>query len=215
MVVEWERSSWRAPAADLHALELPPDGRHLWVLEADGPAIVLGSSQPAADVDDERCAAAGVAVARRRSGGGAVFVGPGECTWIDVLVPRGDVLWDDDVARATWWLGEVWCEALAAVGHPGCTVHRGPMVRTRWSPVVCFAGLGPGEVVDAAGRKIVGISQRRTRTMARFQCAVPTRWQPDRLSGLLRARPPAGELGGVATVAAEGLVEAFTAAIAH
>ena len=210
----WRQATWRASASELHALDLPDGGRHLWVLDAIEPALVLGSTQPDTDADAERCAAEGVALVRRRSGGGAVLVGPGECTWVDVLVPHGDPLWHDDVGRATWWLGDAWCAALDAVGRSGCTAHRGPLVRTRWSPVVCFAGLGPGEVIDGAGAKVVGISQRRTRTMARFQCAVPARWEPDRISGLLRARPPADELGAVTTVDRRGLIEAFAAAIA-
>jgi lipoate-protein ligase A len=207
----WQRASFGAPAAELHALALPAQGRHVWHLEADAPALVLGSTQPASDVDEQRCAAAGVAVARRRSGGGAVLVGPGECLWIDVLVPRGDPLWHDDIGRAAWWLGEAWRRALGVCGITDLDVHRGALVRTRWSSVVCFAGLGPGEVVDRSGAKLVGISQRRTRGMARFQCAVPLRWDPAQLSALLTARPPASELGPVATIdAAPGaLVDAF------
>ncbi len=209
----WRRATWRAPAAELHALDLPDAGRHLWLLDAVEPALVLGSTQPVTDADQERCAAAGVAVVRRRSGGGAVLVGPEECTWVDVLVPRGDPLWHDDVGRAAWWLGDAWCAALDAVGVHGCTTHRGAMVRTRWSALVCFAGLGPGEVVDGSGAKVVGISQRRTRGMARFQCAVPMRWEPARISALLSARPPVSELGAVAPIEARGLIEAFAAAI--
>ena len=48
------------------------------------------------------------------------------------------------------------------------------MACTGWCPLVCFAGVGPGEVL-AGGRKLVGISQRRTRAGARFQCAVHVR----------------------------------------
>lgn len=211
----WTASTFRAPAQELHALDLPTEGHHVWVLEAVRPALVLGSTQPASDVDEAACAAAGIEVARRRSGGGAVLVGPGEVVWIDVLLPRSDPRWDDDVARAAWWVGQAWTDALAAVGLAGCRVHRSGMVRTRWSPVVCFAGLGPGEVVDETGAKVVGISQRRTRSMARFQCAVPLRWEPARLRGLLTARPPASELGPVAAVpvAADVLRTAFLAAI--
>ena len=36
---------------------------------------------------------------------------------------------------------------------------------------VCFVSEGPGEVVTASG-KVVGISQRRTRNGARFQCCL-------------------------------------------
>jgi lipoate-protein ligase A len=214
-VAGWSIATWRAPAGELHALEPPAAGRHVWLLEAVRPALVLGSTQPDTDADAAACTAAGVEVARRRSGGGAVLVGLGECIWIDVLVPRGDPLWHDDVGRAGWWLGEAWAAAMAATGVDDCRVHRGAMVPSEWSRVVCFAGLGPGEVVDSAGAKIVGISQRRTRAMARFQCAVPLRWQPARLSGLLTARPPAEALTAVRPVAADpaAIIDAFLAAL--
>lgn len=212
-MLHWSVSTWRAPAAELHALELPAGGRHVWVLDAAQPALVLGSTQPDTDADTAACAAAGIDIARRRSGGGAVLVGPDECVWIDVLVPRGDPLWHDDIGRATWWLGDAWALALAAVGVGGCRAHRGGMVPSVWSRVVCFAGLGPGEVVDANGAKVVGISQRRTRAMARFQCAVPLRWDPTRLSGLLTARPPVGEISDVHPVDVDptALADAFIA----
>ncbi|MEY2454843.1 MAG: lipoate---protein ligase [Acidimicrobiaceae bacterium] len=123
----------------------------------------------------------GIEVVRRRSGGGAVYVEPGGTLWVDVVVPRGDDLWDDDVGRATYWLGAAWA---AAIGERA-VVHRGAMVRTEWSDLVCFAGLGPGEVtVD--DRKVVGISQRRTRDAARFQCVTYERWEPEPLATLLR-----------------------------
>jgi lipoate---protein ligase len=95
-------------------------------------------------------------------------VDPERTVWIDLVVPRGHVLWDDDVGRAMHWVGELWARALDALGLE-VRVHRGAMEPRRWGRVVCVAGLGPGEVVDADGRKLVGISQRRTRHAARFQ----------------------------------------------
>jgi hypothetical protein len=58
------------------------------------------------------------------------------------------------------------------------------MVRSALSDVVCFAGLGPGEVT-IGGRKAVGISQRRTREAARFQCVAYERWDPAPLCAAL------------------------------
>ncbi|HEU5083936.1 MAG TPA: hypothetical protein VFU14_11395 [Acidimicrobiales bacterium] len=193
----WVVEHHRGPADHLHQLEQPTDGgRRIWVLEATGPAVVLGSTQDPAVVDRGAAEAAGVDVVRRRSGGGAVWVSPGEPVWIDVLVPRGDPLWDDDVGRAFLPIGRAWQRALAALGVAGTEVHEGPLVRTRWSDLVCFAGFGPGEV-RRGGAKLVGISQRRTRAGARFQCAVPVAWDPAPLAALLVDGPSAGELAGV------------------
>jgi hypothetical protein len=53
------------------------------------------------------------------------------------------------------------------------------------------------------GRKAVGMSQRRTRTAALFQCCVMLRWDPQALLGLLALEPAerveaAASLAGVA-----------------
>lgn len=134
----------------------------------DGPSLVLGSSQPLGLVDSEKAAAAGVAVARRRSGGGAVYLSPGRQVWIDLLVPRGDRLWDDDVIRAAIWAGETWSAAVASLTGEPASVHRGRSAGGRWGRLICFAGLGPAEVT-VGGRKVVGISQRRSRDWTRIQ----------------------------------------------
>lgn len=138
------------------------------------PALVLGSTQPDADVDLDRARQAGVDVVRRRSGGGAVLVVPDHVVWVEVAVPAGDPLWEDDVGRASWWLGDVWAEALSSLGFGRPEVHRGSPVTTPWSRTICFAGLGPGEATVDGG-KVLGLSQRRTRAGAVFHCAVPLR----------------------------------------
>ena len=146
----------------------------VWVVEATEVAVVIGSTQP------ESVVAPGVNAVRRRSGGGAVLVEPGALVWVDVLVPAGDRLWEHDVGRAFAWLGRAWVAALADAGVAGAEVHEGPLVTNGWSELVCFAGLGPGEVtVD--GAKVVGMCQRRTRAGALFQCAALIDWQPRRM----------------------------------
>jgi lipoate-protein ligase A len=178
--LSWTIEEHRAGAGDLHALGLP-HARVVRLLEATRPALVLGSTQPMAIVVGETI---GLDVVRRRSGGGAVLVEPGGVAWIDVVIPRADPLWDDDVGRAFHWLGDAWAAALGLLGVVGGVVHRGGLVRTPQSDLVCFAGLGPGEVtVD--GAKVVGMAQRRTRDGALFQCAVPLVWDPGRLAALL------------------------------
>lgn len=215
----WTVEHERGTAAELHALVAPDDGtRRVWVLVPSGPAVVLGSTQPDDLVDRAAAAAGGIEVARRRSGGGAVWVSPDDPVWIDVLVPRDDPLWDDDVGAAFLPIGRAWARALAAAvpALGDVTVHDGPMVRTEWSRTVCFAGVGPGEVL-VAGRKVVGISQRRTRAGSRFQCAVPRVWEPERLRRLLAPAIPTGALDhagrGIGAVPVAELVGALVEAL--
>ena len=147
------------------------------------PTLVLGSSQKDEAVDWDRAAARNVDVVRRRSGGSAVLVEADSAVWVDLTIPTGDPLWDHDVGRAFHWLGAAWAGVLAAGGLPA-RWYGGPMRRGPWSDRVCFAGLGPGEVtVD--GRKVVGLSQRRTREAVLFQCCALRRWEPGRLVDLL------------------------------
>ena len=153
-----------------------------------GPAIVLGSTQGPDVVDTARAAARGTDVVRRGSGGGAVVVAPGAQVWIDVWLPRDDVLWDDDVVRSSRWLGEAWARALGALGVVGLQVHTGRATRSDWGGLVCFAGLGPGEVT-AHGAKLVGIAQRRVRAGARLHSLVPLTWQPSSVTALLALGP--------------------------
>jgi lipoate-protein ligase A len=204
--VSWRVERRSSSVADFHALEVPdPAQRSVWVADPTGPALVLGSTQPDSLVQP----AVDVEVVRRRSGGGAVLVVPGDLLWVDVIVPAGDDLWDDDVGRAAHWLGEVWAAALGELGVTGL-VHTGGLMRAPWSDQVCFAGLGPGEVT-VGGAKVVGISQRRTRAAARYQCAALGRWDPDALAGLL-VDVPADVIAGVAAgvgVPLDELLDAF------
>jgi len=170
---------------------------------------VLGSTQrsgvagPGAD---------GLDVVRRRSGGGAVLVSPGDPVWIDVWLPVGDPLWTADVTRAFTWLGRTWASALESLGLTGVGVQGPePGACTPWSSLVCFGGIGAGEVtVD--GRKVVGLAQRRDRHGAWFHGACLLRWDPTVLLGAL---VPDGnrraEAGAELADAAVGLVDAALA----
>ena len=165
------------------------------IVSCHDSAVVLGSTQRLDVADGARAAAAGVDVARRRGGGGAVLAGPGEHVWVDVFVPAGDELWSPDVAVAFHWLGAAWVAALADLGVLA-EWHSGALCTTTWSRLACFAGLGSGEV-STGGRKVVGMSQRRSRAGSLFLCAALLRWKPAALLDVLalsdddraRARP--------------------------
>lgn len=139
---------------------------------------------------------------RRRGGGGAVYLEPGRFVWIDAWIPRDDVLWAHDVSVAAEWVGQWWVEALAGAGgaagggagaeagaepaeRPGAlTVHTGRSEPGALGDLVCFAGRGPGEVFWD-GRKIVGLSQWRSREGALFSSCAYLDWDPEPLLDLL------------------------------
>jgi lipoate-protein ligase A len=189
----------RATTADLHALdpEALLSGRRSAVvlMEPTDRAMVLGSSQPDDLIDVWAAARAGFAVARRRSGGGVVVTGAVDAVWVDVLLAPDHPRWRADVDRAAVEVGHAWCEALVSLGGAGdvagsgLVVHEGPPLHRDSGRIVCFGGLGPGEVT-LQGAKLVGISQRRARWGARFQCQVQLRWAPE--EWLEALRPPAG-----------------------
>ncbi|MEY2397239.1 MAG: lipoate---protein ligase [Actinomycetota bacterium] len=195
---------WAGAAAALHARPVTV-ANPLNELHAARAAVVLGRAQKVDDGFADRAAAHGLHVARRVSGGTAVLVGPGECAWIDVVVGRDAPGWNDDIGKAGCWMGDQWVAALGEAGVGGTTVHRTAMQKRPGSDAVCFAGVGPGEVLTADGAKVVGISQRRTRAWALFQCAIPLRWDP---APLIAALGPSAE---PATDAHVGVVSADVA----
>ena len=149
-----------------------------------GPTLVLGSTQPTELVDVTALRERQVELARRRGGGGAVYLGPGEQLWLDVWVPRDDPLWLPDVSAAAEWVGAWWMEALAGSGQRGFDVHRGRSVPGAFGDLVCFAGRGPGEVFHGAA-KVVGLSQWRSREGALFSSCAYLRWDPVPLLALV------------------------------
>jgi len=138
--------------------------------------LVLGSAQPEESVDRAACAADGVRVLRRGSGGGAVLCDPALLE-VDVALPAGHPLLVDDVSESYRFLGEAWRDALAELGVDGRLVavdeaRAATDERRAAARVACYAGLSPYEVVDRDGAKLVGFCQRRRRGAALYQCGL-------------------------------------------
>lgn len=218
----WPVERLTAHPARIHGRDQDLSERRVVICRPTVPALVLGSTQPAEAFDASLAAARGLEVVRRRSGGGAVLVRPGHLLWVEVVLPAGDPLWEEDLGRSFVWLGRAWQEALQACGVARAGVYEGPLMHSRWSRTICFAGLGPGEVT-VAGRKVVGLSQRRRRAGAVFQCAALLVWEPADMAGLLSVSEPEqaelvrqlAELAGPAGVAEQTLANAFIRALAY
>jgi len=179
--MEWGRHDWTGTAADFHAMDLPAE-RALWWCQVHDPTVILGSTQTIDDVDQKNAVESGLLVSRRRSGGGAVFVHPTDSVWVDITISRNDPLWKDDVAQSMLWLGDLFVEALSPWVQ--AQVYRDSFSIGVDGRVVCFASSSPGEVFVGTN-KLVGISQRRSRDGARFQCVLYRQWQPTEWSHVL------------------------------
>ncbi len=170
-------------ANDFHRFEPETDldKGEIWIHSLPGPALVLGSTQPESLLlpASQRHRDEQQEVTRRRSGGGVVALNPAIDCWIDIFLPISHPRWDPDVGRSFHWVGQAWRRALSdrllpsdadvqVVGRPERRYKR---------PLVCFADRGHGEVI-VDDRKVVGLSQRRTRSFARIQTLFLARWDP-------------------------------------
>jgi lipoate-protein ligase A len=208
--MEWGRHDWTGTAADFHAMDLPAV-RALWWCKVEAPTLILGSTQSVEDVNQVSADAGGVLVSRRRSGGGAVYVHPSDSVWIDITISKDDPLWVEDVAQSMLWLGELFVEALSPWVQ--AEVFRGSFSTGVDGRVVCFASTSPGEVFVGAN-KLVGISQRRGREGARFQCVLYRYWRPGEWSHVLTSADVRARVANIAVatldIPAQSLVNALS-----
>ncbi|HEX2529966.1 MAG TPA: ligase [Burkholderiaceae bacterium] len=133
------------------------------------PAIVLGCSQNSLHEDVQRRAEGRVECIKREAGGAAVLTGP----WLvsaSVVLPNGHPWIGSSVVDTYRRLGELHVAALREYGVPASALPPQEVPRASalnsvgvatWA---CFGGLSPWEVVNAEGRKLVGLAQRRRRS---------------------------------------------------
>lgn len=170
----------RAPAAELipRPLDLLDAAiaagrpRGVWSRPTE-PALVLGSGQRPPET---WVSPAGLPLVRRGTGGGAVLCDD-DYLMLDIALPVGDPRVLDDLTESYRWLGEAIVAALTRLGVDGLALVEPLALRAldegarEAGRTACFAGLGPYEVLDAQGRKLVGLAQRRRRGAALLQAA--------------------------------------------
>ena len=105
----------------------------------------------------------------RASGGGAVLTGP----WLvsaSLALPPEHPWVRDGLMDSYRRLGQLHQAVLDALGATARTVAPQDLKASRAAPDAhavgwaCFGSLSPWELVDAAGRKLVGLAQRRQRS---------------------------------------------------
>jgi lipoate-protein ligase A len=137
------------------------------------PALVLGCSQHALH-ESLLAAPGGLAVEAllRESGGGAVLAGP----WLlglSLALPGNHPWLSRGLLESYRHVGQLFADTLNDLGMPVQSLAPARIstlqaqFAARGLPALgwaCFGNLSPWEVVDAQGRKIVGLAQRRRKT---------------------------------------------------
>lgn len=164
--------------------EAPPTLRlYTWAQ----PCVTIGCGQSIADIDREYCAAAGLPVLRRLSGGTAVLHEPPQLAFMMVLPPehplvRGDVVESyAPVSRAL----------LRALDRLGIRAEALPPEAARARPAdplgraACFGALAPYEIVWR-GKKLIGHAQVRRRNAVLLGGTLLLDFDPAALARVLR-----------------------------
>jgi lipoate-protein ligase A len=151
------------------------------------PALVLGSGQRP---PEEWAPPDGLPLVRRGTGGGAVLC-DADYLMLDIALPPGDWHILDDVTESYRWLGERLRSALTRLGFHDLSLVA-PVALRRLDDAAreagrtaCFAGLGPYELLDAQGRKLVGLAQRRRKGGVLLQAAAYLGGQREPLADML------------------------------
>ena len=116
-----------------------------------------------------------------------MLVAPEDMLWVDIFVPKESKFWIADIAKASIWIGRIWDDALKRLDVE-CFLFDENFSRTEASDLICFIGRAPGELF-IGNRKILGISQRRSKFGTRFQCALIINWKPEHMIGAYSSTP--------------------------
>ncbi len=164
---EWRllRCGAAAPAFNMgldEALLRSADPRPVLRLYAwDPPALSIGRFQPLEGFDAAAVAAAGAVIVRRPTGGGAIHHDR-ELTFCIAARPGADG-YPAGVVEAYERVHAILRAALASVGADVAPRGSGAPLSTRpRDATLCFHDHTALDLLDAAGRKVVGSAQRRT-----------------------------------------------------
>lgn len=132
------------------------------------PAVVLGAGQRTTPALIASAAAHGVDVVKRDSGGGAVMTGPWMLGFSLRLAPS-DPATQAAPLEIFRLLGAACRDALGELGVSAAvatdadvarSIERARVMNLQWA---CFGTVSHGELVDSAGRKMLGLAQCRRR----------------------------------------------------
>ena len=196
-----QRGAWNM-AVDEMLVEAVDAGRSAPVLRLyrwAPPCLSLGFSQPYAAADAAFCAAHGVEVVRRPTGGRAVLH-QHELTYA-AAAPLGQGPFTQELQAAYQAICRALVAGLRAVGVAAELAGEpaGGMIKPT-EAIPCFVGPAAGEVV-AAGRKLVGSAMRRVGGAILQHGSILERWDGALQAGALGLADDASLRPAVVTIA--------------
>ena len=160
----------------------------IWIIEPKDTCLVLGKSQRGrAFLNLSYLEEQNINLTVRQSGGGAVLVSPEDMLWVDIFIPQRSKFWIPDIAKASIGIGKIWHDALKRLDLE-CSLFDQKFSRSEASDLICFISRAAGELF-VGNRKILGISQRRSKFGTRFQCALIINWKPEQMIAAYRSCP--------------------------
>ena len=164
----------------------PPTAR---VYVMDDPTVVLGVGQRAGDVDLDAIRASDWRLARRLSGGTAVYHDRQSIS-VERIVPTGHMLAPGSVHDAMERFARIVAAMVGALGAESRLLTIAEARASRVEPglePVCFAAPAPFEVVDPGGRKLAGLAQVRRRAVVLHHAALYVTFDAERSARMIRS----------------------------
>ncbi len=189
--MDWRFNEQLGTADQLHNMAAPLGGGFTAALnQIATDALVLGSSQTTDLIDQKRANDDSIEIAKRRTGGGIVFIDKRQDAWLDIYVPSDAPFLSPKIENSFDWLGLIWLEALKATApEVGFRLLKSkPTNPASLAGSLCFNSMGFGEIALGPS-KVVGISQRRSRDYSKFQCLYCPSGGLTRVSKYLTSKP--------------------------
>lgn len=132
------------------------------------PAVILGRSQRPDEGQVLRAAQQDLPLITRKSGGGAVMVGP-EMVSVTALFPPEHAVGKRNTVAAYNWMGLLWQKVLKEHGiasqlpAPEAARSSQRLAKQNGTAWACYSSVSHGELLSIDGRKLLGLAQIRTR----------------------------------------------------
>jgi lipoate-protein ligase A len=158
----------------VNPIKAPVEKPTIVVIKPEFSAIVLGSTQ-----FSDAWSFSGIPIVKRNTGGSAVFIKKAQFGWVELYIPF--VLAAGLKPKETFLkVGTAFKNAFGNLGLKNISIYHKQEIFNGIAKVLCFASRAKGEVVESSNeKKILGLSQRRTREFIKIQSGFMNVYDPE------------------------------------